>query len=231
MFYIGAMQTSFAFARFDLARWRDQLGPVVLPDVRLTPANQLVKSIISAQTYDAKSLRAYDRLAERYDSLAALAEAAPCEIAEVIEDVTHAATKAEYLAASLRMIAEADPDFRLTHLAAEPLGAALAWLERLPGVGRKVSASALNASTLARPVMIVDTHVLRALQRQGLVSERADYRSASEAVTAAMSHWSGDDFLGLHIALKRLGQEVCRRDGPACERCPLAGGCARAIGN
>ena len=98
-------------------------------------------------------------------------------------------------------------------------------LECLPGVARKVSASTLNASTLRRPVMIVDTHVLRVLQRLGFVPMTADYRAGSEAVAAAMPNWTGDDFLGFHIALKHLGQTVCRWDIPDCAVCPLVADC------
>ena len=118
------------------------------------------------------------------------------------------------------------PDFELDFLGALPLEDALAWLERLPGVGRRVAASTLNASTLGRPVLIVDSHVLRVLRRLGFVGPAAEALAASEAVTAAMPHWSGDDFLAFHIAAKRLGQTLCRPEAPACTRCPLRRDCS-----
>lgn len=219
------MQESFSFARTDLSGWRVLLGPVVLPETRRTPIGQLVKSSISARTRDAVSLAAYRRLGQHYPGAAALARASPAEVARVIADVTFADAKAAHLVAALRRIAAEDGGFALAHLGTRPLGEALAWLERLPGVARKVAASTLNASTLARPVMIVDTHVLRVVQRLGLVAGSANYRAASEAVTAAMPRWSGHDFLGFHIALKRLGQQVCHWDVPDCAICPLHGGC------
>lgn len=77
----------------------------------------------------------------------------------------------------------------------------------------------------AAPVMIVDTHVLRVLERLRFVPASAHYRAASEAVTAAMPAWGGDDFLSFHIALKHLGQENCLWDVPQCSRCPLAAEC------
>lgn len=224
------MQAAFIFARADVAGWHARLGPVAMPSRRRSPVGQLVKSIISARTRDAVSTAAYDRLVARYGGPAALVRATPAAVARIIGDVTFAEAKATQLVAALRRIAAADGGFVLDHLAERPLAEALMWLERLPGVARKVSASTLNASTLGRPVMIVDTHVLRVLQRLGFVPPAAVYRAGSEAVTAAMPDWSGDQFLGFHIALKRLGQTVCRWDVPACAVCPLAGDCLTALG-
>ena len=184
------MQVAFAFAAADIAGWYAQLGPVAILRHRRSPVGQLVKSMISARTRDAVSTAAYDRLVDRYGGPAALARATPAAIARTICGVTFAEAKAAHLVAALRRIAATDGGFALARLAELPLGDALAWLERLPGVARKVSASTLNASTLRRPVMIVDTHVLRVLQRLGFVPATADYRAASEAVTAAMPNWT-----------------------------------------
>lgn len=219
------MQESFGFMGGDIAAWRTRLGPVVLPGKRRTPAGQLVKSLISARTRDAVSLAAYRRLGARFGSVARIARAEPKEVLAVIGDVTFAEAKAGHLISTLRQIAAEDGGFELDHLATRPLGEALTWLERLPGVARKVAASTLNASTIGRPVMIVDTHVLRVLHRLGFVAATADYRAASETVTAAVPGWRGDDFLSLHIALKRLGQALCRWDEPVCGACPLAADC------
>lgn len=222
------MQESFGFAGNDLGAWRARLGPIALPGRRRTPVGQLIKSSISSRTRDAVSTAAYGRLTGHYASIADLSHAGPAEVERLIGDVTYPEDKAIHLLQALRMIADDDGGFDLAHLATRPLADALAWLERLPGVARKVSASTLNASTLARPVMIVDTHVLRVLRRLGFVSSKADYQAASEAVTGAAPRWSGDDFLAFHIALKRMGQQVCRWDVPKCGMCPLAGDCPTA---
>jgi endonuclease-3 len=76
--------------------------------------------------------------------------------------------------------------------------------------------------------MIVDTHVLRVLRRLGAVRPTADYLTGSETVTAAAAHWTGDDFLAFHIALKWLGQDVCRWDVPVCGICPMVADCPTA---
>ncbi len=149
-------------------------------------------------------------------------------VTQAIAEVTFAREKAEWLVTALRMVGRERPDFCLDFLGEPPLDTALAWLERLPGVGRKVAAATLNASTLRRPVLIVDGHVLRVLIRLGFVTARSDARTASEAVTAAMPDWDADDFLTLHMLLKRLGQIACRPDAPICGACPLRRDCPSA---
>lgn len=226
------MQQSFDFVASDVPGWRDRLrlpGIAILPARRRTPAGQLVKSLISGRTRDAVSLAAYRQLGACYGSLARLAAADHRVVAHTIAAVTFPEAKAAHLVQTLRAIAREEIDFRLDFLGNWPVGDALVWLERLPGVAGKVAASTLNASTLNRPVMIVDTHVLRVLVRLGFVDRRCDFGEASRAVTAAAPSWSGDDFLEFHILMKRLGQTVCRHDVPLCEACPLAADCPTGI--
>jgi endonuclease-3 len=225
------MQQGFDFASADLERWRTALQPLLeglsIPP-RRPPIGALVKSLISARTRDAVSLRAYHRLCHDFPSPQLLARAGPITIERAIAEVTFPDIKARWLVEGLKRIARERPDFDLDFLGRLPLAQALAWLERLPGVGRKVAAATLNASRLARPVFIVDTHVLRVLQRLGFVASHAEIRTASEQVTAALPCWSGDDFLLFHIAAKRLGQVFCRPHSPDCAHCPLASDCPSA---
>jgi endonuclease-3 len=231
LFYFKLMQESFGFASGDVADWSSRLtgwGGDPLPIKRRPPLGQLVKSIISSQTYDAVSAAAYDALEIEAAPLMLIADMPAEHIQKQIAAVTYPELKARYLIDTMRIIRAEQPDASLDFLADIPLEDALSWLERLPGVGRKVAASTLNASTLNLPVFIVDTHVLRVLSRLGFIDHYTSYRAASEAVTAAMPRWSGDDFLRLHILVKRLGQRVCRYDVPACGWCPLAGSCSTA---
>ena len=229
MFYTSlTVQQRFDFACADLDRWRHALHPLattVAPLRRRSPIGALVKSLISGRTLDAVSLRAYHRLCRRFPAPALLARATPKAIARAIADVTFPEAKAEWLAASMRQIAHERSDFNLDFLAEMPIHAALAWLERLPGVARKVAASTLNGSRLNRPIFIVDTHVLRVLLRLGFVGPHEDMQAASEQVTAGAPSWSGDDFLLFHVGAKRVGQLFCRPDVTHCATCPLAFDC------
>jgi endonuclease-3 len=232
MFYSLQVQSCFAFSGHDdIARWHRLLAPLrrsADPLPRRSPVGQLVKSMISGRTRDAVSQAAYQRLTGALRSPGRIARASPRHVRTLIWDVTFAADKADHLVAALRRIERERGGYALDFLGALPLGDALAWLERLPGVGRKVSASTLNASTLARPVLIVDSHVVRVLRRLGLVAHHAEPREASEAVTAAMLEWDSAAFLDFHVAAKLLGQTLCRPEHPDCGACPLARECRHA---
>lgn len=225
------MQESFEFFGAEIAQWREPLALRFgrLVDVpRRRPLGQLVKSLISSRTKDAVSLGAYRRLGRRWSRAGDMAKVPPYLIERTIFDVTFAEKKAVYLPASLRLIHAEHPDFALEFLAGLPVDEALAILERLPGVGRKVAAATLNASTLRMRVFIVDSHVHRVLIRIGFIGERATPRAASELVTASAVAFSADDLLELFLQMKLLGQTVCRFDAPNCSLCPLASCCRMA---
>ena len=224
------MQMAFDFGE-DLTWVRDRLrsaygrpGPI---PVR-TPIAQLVKSSISSRTHDDVSRAAYQRLIGTYREWSDLAGASTRDVQAVIGDVTFPDVKARRLCDALRAIAACQPHFDLTFLGSLSVADALAWLERLPGVGRKVSASTLNFSTLNMPAFVVDTHILRILRRYGFVRSKAETRSSYDAVMAMSSQWSAADLVELHILMKRLGQTICRADRVCCPDCPIRQRCKAA---
>jgi len=226
------MQGTFDFgAAGDLLWVRDRLrscfGQVRSIPLR-TPVGQLVKSSISGRTRDEVSALAYRRLVAAYPGWADVARAPVAEVEAVIGGVTFPDVKARYLHDALQAIAARQPDFDLAFLHRLGVGQALAWLERLPGVGRKVSASTLNFSTLHMPAFVVDTHILRILRRFGFVRGKADTRNAYEAVMATAQDWSATDLAELHILMKRLGQTVCCADRSDCRDCRIGLRCRAA---
>ena len=209
------------------SRLLQRLGKPVPGVVRL-PIGQLVKSLIGNRTRDTVSLAAYKRLLLTYKRWHDLGAAPAAELAHVIADVTFPDIKAPMLSRALRMIEASHPDFSLDFLAERPVDQALNWLERLPGITRRISASVLNFSTLNRPAFVVDTHILRVLRRFGLVRSNADTRIAYDAVMAAAFDWQAGELAELHVLLKRVGQTVCRVDQRCCALCPLSGECGTA---
>lgn len=226
------MQMVFDFgAVADMAWVRDRLSGFFGRPGRgaaLAPIGQLVKSLISNRTLDAVSLAAYRRLVQACPEWSGLAAASTAKVEALIGDVTFPEVKARHLGEALRIIGAGRPDFDLDFLHRLGVDKGLAWLERLPGVGRKVSASTLNFSTLALPAFVVDTHVLRVLRRYGFVRNTADTPDAYDAVMAASPRWSAADLAEFHILMKRLGQTVCRHDRARCPACPIRRRCKTA---
>lgn len=231
LFQLLTMQMAFSFGAAEDMEWvRDRLRACFGPQpisVR-TPIGQLVKSMISGRTRDQVSLSAYRRLVRAYPDWSAIALAPAAEVEAAIRDVTFADAKARHLGGALSAVAASRPDFDLTFLGGLGVERALAWLERLPGVGRKISASTLNFSTLRMPAFVVDTHVLRILCRFGFVRGKADTRTAYDLTMEISPGWSAADLAELHVLMKRLGQTVCHADCADCRNCPISRRCRDA---
>ena len=208
----------------DLARIYDLLvgrfghAPACL---RREPMAQLVKSLLGSRTRDEVSQAAFDRLERAFPSLSGLATAQVAPVQALIEPVTFADVKAVRLISLARQVAEHNASFDLTFLGDRSVPEALVWLERLPGVGRKVSAATLNFSTLHRPAFVIDTHILRVLRRFGMVRPTAATLDAYEAVMQNAPGWSAARLVELHVVMKRLGQTLCLWERPVCDACPL----------
>ncbi len=206
-------------------RLRETLGTLAEFE-RDEPIHLFVRSFISGLTRDEVTDVAFLRLRERYD-WPSLAKADWHEVERVIACVTHAKKKAQHIGPALAAISAEHPDFSLDFLGDWSVERAIYWLERLPGVGRKIAAATLNFSSLRRPVFVVDQHVLRIIQRFGLIGVRSSNVKAYDAIMQVAGAWSDFDLLELHALMKHLGQTVCRPAAPRCFECPLDPRCAK----
>jgi endonuclease-3 len=137
------------------------------------PTSELVLTILSQNTSDANSGRAFARLLERFPSWEAVMEAPLPELVAAIQPGGLAPTKAPRIQAALRDIREGTGGFDLAFLETMPLEEARAWLSSIHGVGPKTVACVLMFA-LGMPAMPVDTHVFRVSLRLGLIPERVE---------------------------------------------------------
>ncbi len=201
-------------------------GPWHLPD----PVSQLILGLVGGRTKSTVSLRASVALKQRYRTWERLRDASAPEIHQTIHAVTFAEVKARRLKAALQRITTARGGLTLDFLERWPVEEALAWLERLPGVGRKTSAATLNFSTLRMKALVIDTHHLRVLRRLGLVGQRATTLEAYGRIVPDLpAGWDAADFDNHHQRMKLLGQKTCRHAVRLCGFCPLAGLCRTAV--
>ncbi len=184
---------------------------------------ELVLTVLSQNTADTNSGRAFTQLLRRYPTWAAIAEAPPDEVVATIQPGGLAAQKAPRIQAILRAVEERSPGWDLEFLRAMPLEDARAWLRALPGVGPKTAACALLFA-LGLPAMPVDTHVERVSRRLALIPERLDAARAHDALEALVDPAA---YYRFHMLLIKHGRRTCIARRPACERCPLAPECPR----
>jgi endonuclease III len=112
----------------------------------------------------------------------------------------------------------------------KPLKEAKKQLQRFPSIGEP-GAEKILLFTRRQKILALDSNGLRALLRYGFGEEKksyaASYRSA-QAATASQLPDSIDDLIAAHLLLRRHGQEICRRNDPACSTCPVAPDCRYA---
>lgn len=193
------------------------------------PVSELVLTILSQNTADSNSGRAFVRLIEAFPDWDAVIDAPLTDVIAAIQPGGLAPTKAPRIQAALRDVRERTGGFNLGFLADLPMDEARAWLRELHGVGPKTVACVLMFA-LGRPAMPVDTHVFRVAMRLALIPERA----AKAAMTPEKAHElleaavAPADFYAFHIGLIKHGRRVCAAQRPACPACVLRDLCPSA---
>ena len=187
---------------------------------RRQPEWVLVQGVIGARTKSEISNAATDRLLTRYGSWEAVADAPVEELQAELATQTYPNMSAERLKACLVDLIERRGGVDLSHLEATDTLEGMRWLEQLPGVGRKIAAGVMNASTLDRRAIVLDGHHRRILQRMGLVPPKANTDRAFAAIMPVIPpEWSAADYDEHHLLMKKLGQTWCRPTTPLCIDC------------
>ncbi|WP_379553468.1 endonuclease III domain-containing protein [Qipengyuania sp. DGS5-3] len=197
------------------------------PEKRRSPEWVLVHSVIGAQTKTIASNASTDGLLAEYGDWDRVARAPVEELEARLQRQTFPSVAARRLKDCLDAVAHEYGKVDLSHLADMETEAAMAWLEALPGVARKNSASVMNSSTLNRKAMVIDGHHRRIMQRMGIVPAKADTRRAYDALMPVLPpEWSAEDMDEHHLLLKSLGQTYCRPRRPNCSACFAKDDCA-----
>lgn len=182
---------------------------------------ELVLTLLSQNTSDTNSGRAFSRLLQRFPDWQAVLEAPLDEIEDAIRPGGLAPTKAPRLQAMLGEIKGRCDGFDLGFLRDLPLEQAREWLRSLPAVGPKTAACVLLFG-LGRPGLPVDTHVYRVALRLGLVPARLTPEKAQDLLEALVPP---EEHYLFHILLIRHGRHACTARAPACPTCPLLDSC------
>jgi endonuclease-3 len=183
--------------------------------------SELVLTILSQNTSDANSGRAFMRLRQRFSTWEAVIAAPEREIEDAIAVGGLARIKAPRIKAALAAVYESRGGFDIDFLRDMPLEDAKSWLRELNGVGPKTAACVLMFA-LGRPALPVDTHVHRVAQRLGYVPVKASAEQAHDILESVLAP---EEMYPFHIMLIKHGRRLCSAQRPKCGECPLLQGC------
>ncbi|HKF79750.1 MAG TPA: endonuclease III [Thermoleophilaceae bacterium] len=192
-------------------RLRAEYGRPV-PRPHRAPIDELVLTVLSQNTSDRNRDVAHSRLRERFESWDEVRDAPLEELEEAIRPGGLAPTKAVRIQRMLQALEDG-----LDWLEDAPVEEARAYLESLPGVGRKTAACVLLFS-FGRPEVPVDTHVYRVASRLGLIRPGASFDEAHDQLLRLTDP---EDAYEIHVLLIRHGRRTCTARAPRCPECPL----------
>lgn len=181
------------------------------------PLSELVAVILSQNTSDANSGRAFNSLRSRFHTWEEVAEADTVSIENAIKSGGLSRIKAARIKKILFTIMKQNGSLNLDFLGELPLHEAKAWLDELPGVGPKTVACVLLFA-FGKPVFPVDTHVFRLSKRLGLI--RNDV-SANQAHRILGQIVPDEKVYQLHMNMVEHGRKICKAQRPYCDQCIL----------
>lgn len=184
------------------------------------PADALIATILSQNTNDNNSYKAYLNLKRRYKSLDKLAEAPRRQIENTIKVAGLGKQKSASIKSFLTTLKKKNGKLNLQYIRKMSDDEILNELTSIKGIGVK-TASCVLLFSLDRNVCPVDTHVHRTLNRIGIVKTNTPDKTF-EQLRKNLPEKIAHQF---HTNLIKLGREICKPSNPICSMCPLLAEC------
>ncbi len=185
------------------------------------PLSTLIQTILSQNTSDTNSRRAFESLMASFPGWGDIAAADVGQIAVSIKSGGLGDIKSGRIKQTLGEIQRRRGRLELHFLKALPLDEAREWLKQLPGVGAK-TASCVLLFSLGRPALPVDTHVFRVSRRLGLIDSRTSVEQAHKRLESLVPLEKVYEF---HVLMIEHGRRVCKAQRPRCPECVLGEYC------
>ncbi len=196
---------------------KDTLTLPKLVKINQDPFKTLIVTIISQNTADTNTERAFDNLSKRFEiTPEALANADSAQIEECIKVAGLYKGKTKAIQTASRIVLEKFGG-SLKPVLALPLEEARKALTEIPGVGPKTADVVLLFSA-QMPTIPVDTHVNRVSKRLGLAPQNGDYEDVRSSLQALFPQ---SDYLAVHLLLIAHGRQYCKAHNPLCQKCPV----------
>jgi len=185
------------------------------------PVDTLVETILSQNTTDLNSGRAFRALKHQFPRWELLMKETPSRIAEVIRSGGLADLKARRILGALEFIRKERGHLELEFLRGKSPTEAEAWLGQIKGVGPKTRSIVLLFA-LGMPAFPVDTHIHRVTKRIGLIGQKTTREKAQEELAKLVP---AREFYNFHINIIEHGRAVCQARKPKCSICKVSRHC------
>jgi len=189
------------------------------------PLDGLVATLLSQNTNDRNSERAFYEMREKYPSWEMVEEASYESLVDSIRIAGLAPTKAARIKEILAQVKKDFGQFSLDHLRDWNPPSAREYLENLPGIGPKTAGCVL-AFELGMPSFPVDTHVARITKRLGWFLPS---RNPVEIQQEMEKMVPPERQAGGHLNFILHGRNTCHARKPSCNACALADICPSRI--
>jgi len=189
------------------------------------PIDILIGTILSQNTSDVNSKRAFDSLTSTFDNWEAVASAPVEYIAQAIKSGGLSRIKAVRIKQTLDRIERKRGSLSLDSLTSMSISEAKDYLMSLPGVGPK-TASCVLLFGLGKPSLPVDTHVFRVARRLGLIDSRVSIEKAHNLLQEQIPPPKVYQF---HLHMIEHGRRVCHARQPGCDECVLKEICPSSL--
>jgi len=181
------------------------------------PFEILIVTIISQNTADRNTSRAFENLSKRFEiKPEVLANAKTSHIEEALKTAGLYRNKSKTIKQVSRLILEKFHG-SVQPILSLPLHEARKTFTQMPGVGPK-TADVVLLFAAGQPTIPVDTHVNRVAKRLGFVPTNGDYETVR---TSLQLLYEQSDYLSVHVLLIAHGRKYCKANRPLCGQCPV----------
>jgi endonuclease III len=180
-----------------------------------------VVTIISQNTADTNTERAYEQLSKKFTiAPQVLAKAKLSDLEACIRVAGLYQAKARAIQNASKIVLEKFGG-NLNPILALPIEEARRTLMEMPGVGPKTADVVLMFSA-GKPTIPVDTHVNRVSKRLGLAPQKGEYEAVRHSL---QSLFQPKDYASVHLLLIAHGRKTCKSQKPLCETCSVGSVC------
>lgn len=187
------------------------------------PLDELILTILSQNTTWQNYSRAFASLKRSFKDWEQVARADSRRTARAIKIGGLSRIKAKRIKNILKVVYEERGSYSLIFLKKENLIQAHKFLISLKGVGPKTAACVLLFSC-RKPILPVDTHILRISKRLGLIPEDTDLVKAHELLGRLVPP-DEQNILAFHLNMIQHGRTICKSQKPRCQDCILRAFC------